>query len=64
MQVINAAAELKVNMVTTFIGRNQNLNVSDNLALAEKIWKPILNYAENRGVKIAIENCPMLFTED
>lgn len=36
MQVINAAAELKVNMVTTFIGRNQNLNVSDNLALAEK----------------------------
>ena len=55
---------MKVNMVTTFIGRNQNLNVSDNLALAEKIWKPILNYAENRGVKIAIENCPMLFTED
>ena len=40
------------------------LDVSDNLALAEKIWKPILNYAENRGVKIAIENCPMLFTED
>ena len=64
MQVIDASSELKVNMVTTFIGRNQNLNVSDNLALAEKIWKPILNYAENRGVKIAIENCPMLFTED
>ena len=30
----------------------------------EKVWKPIIAYAEQQQVKIAIENCPMLFTED
>lgn len=63
-KVIWAAALLKVNLVTTFIGRNQKLTVTDNLDLAEKTWVPLLRYAERLGVRIAIENCPMLFTED
>lgn len=29
-----------------------------------KIWKPIIQYAEDHGVKVAIENCPMSFTRD
>ena len=64
MKVIQASALLKINLVTTFIGRNKNLNITDNLELAENVWKPILEYAESLNVKIAIENCPMLFTED
>lgn len=63
-KVIDASAMLGVNLVTTFIGRNQNLTVEDNLDLAEKIWKPIVKYAEEKKVRIAIENCPMLFGPD
>lgn len=63
-KVIVAAKKLNVNMVTTFIGRVPQLNVPENLKLAEKVWNPLLNFAENLGVRIAIENCPMLFTED
>lgn len=62
--VIDAAAMLGINLVTTFIGRDQSKNVDDNIAEAVKVWKPILEYAKGRGVKIAIENCPMLFGPD
>ena len=62
--VIDASAKLNVNMVTTFIGRDQTKSVEENLKLVEKIWPPILEYAKERKVKIAIENCPMLFGED
>lgn len=63
-KVIDASAMLGVNMVTTFIGRDSSKPVSENLKLVEKIWPPIISYAEGKGVRIAIENCPMLFTED
>lgn len=62
-KVIDASHELGVNMVTTFIGRDSNKNVEDNLKLVAEIWPPILDYAKERGVKIAIENCPMLFDQ-
>ncbi|PTQ83788.1 sugar phosphate isomerase/epimerase [Trichococcus patagoniensis] len=62
--VIDAAALLEVNMVTTFIGRMPSKTVSENLAEVAKVWTPIVKYAEQKNVKIAIENCPMLFTED
>ena len=61
---IEAAKLLDVNLVTTFIGRNQKKTVEENLAIMEKVWKPIVEFAEELGVKIAIENCPMLFTSD
>lgn len=32
--------------------------------MVKEIWPPIIEYAEKKGVKIAIENCPMLFTQD
>lgn len=60
-KVIYASAKLKVNMVTTFIGRDQSKNIEQNVELLRKIWPPILKIAENVNVKIAIENCPMLF---
>lgn len=55
---------LDVNIVTTFIGRDQRKTVTDNLAILEDVWRPIIDLAEAEQVKIAIENCPMLFTED
>jgi len=62
--VIDAAKLMEINLVTTFIGRMPSKTISENLTEVEKVWKPILAYAEKQKVKIAIENCPMLFTED
>lgn len=62
--VIRASARLGVNMVTTFIGRDQTKTVEENLGLVGEVWPPIVRLAEEQGVKIAIENCPMLFGPD
>ena len=62
--LIDASAKLGVNMITTFIGRDPKKNVSENLELVKEIWPPILEHAKEKGVLVAIENCPMLFTED
>lgn len=62
--VIRASAKLGVNLVTTFIGRDQTKSVEDNLALVAQVWPPIIALAEELDVKIAIENCPMLFGRD
>ena len=63
-KVICASAKLGVNMVTTFIGRDQTKTVEENLELVKEVWPPIVALAEEKGVKIAIENCPMLFGRD
>lgn len=63
-QLIDASAMLGVYLITTFIGRDPKKNVDENLELVKEVWPPILRYAEEKGVKIGIENCPMLFTTD
>ena len=62
--VIEMSALLGVGMVTTFIGRDQAKTVEENIELAKKVWPPVLDYAKEKGVKVAIENCPMLFGAD
>ena len=61
--MIEAAPKLQVDTITTFIGRAQHKTVEENLELMQEIWKPILQAAEEKKVKIAIENCPMLFDD-
>ena len=63
-KVIKASEKLGIHMVTTFIGRDQRKTVRENLELFKEIWPPIIALAEEKKVKIAIENCPMLFGED
>ena len=63
-KVIAASARLGVNMVTTFVGRDQTKTVEENIELFRQIWPELVAYAEDLGVKIAIENCPMLFGRD
>ena len=53
--------EVGIGMVTTFVGRDQTKSVEENLEAFGRIWPPIIQYAEEHGVRIAIENCPMLF---
>lgn len=62
--LIDAAKLLGVSLVTTFLGRMPSKSVSENLKEVAKVWPPIIQYAEEQEVKIGIENCPMLFTED
>ena len=62
--VIAASARLGVNLVTTFIGRDQSKTVEENLELVKQIWPPLLEEAGALGVRIGIENCPMLFGPD
>ncbi len=64
MKVIEAAEMLEVPNVGTFIGKDKNKTVPQNLEDYAKIWPPIVKFAKDRGVKIAIENCPMIFSYD
>lgn len=63
-KLMDASVLLGVNMITTFIGRDSKKNVDENMELVKEVWTPIVRYAEEKGVRIAIENCPMLFTND
>ncbi len=63
-KVIDASAMLGVNKINTFIGRDKNKTVDDNFFRFAEVWKPLIGYAESKRVKIGIENCPMIFTND
>jgi len=63
-KVIEGAAMLEVPIVGTFIGKDKNKTVPQNLEDYAKIWPPIVKFAKDRGVRIAIENCPMIFSYD
>jgi sugar phosphate isomerase/epimerase len=63
-RVIATAPRLGLTQVNTFIGRDHTLSVEANWPRMLKTWKPIVDVAEKHGVRIGIENCPMLFTQD
>ncbi len=63
-RVIEAAKRLDVGIVGTFIGRDQWRSVADNLEDVKQVWPPLVRFARERGVRIAIENCPMIFSAD
>jgi sugar phosphate isomerase/epimerase len=63
-KVIAASALLGVNVMNTFVGRDPAKSIEDNWPLFEQTWPPIVAFAEQQGVRIGIENCPMLFSLD
>ena len=63
-RVISAAPQLGLDTVNTFVGRDHTRSVKDNWALFQERWPGIVKHAEACGVRIAIENCPMLFSND
>jgi sugar phosphate isomerase/epimerase len=56
---IDAAALLGNPPVGTFIGRDPTRSVAENLREAENVFRPLVDYAGERGVKLMIENCVM-----
>lgn len=63
-RIIQAAALLNVDVVNTFIGRDWTKSVDDNFAVFRQKWPALIQSAQDHGVRIGIENCPMLFTDD
>ncbi len=63
-RVIDAAAKLGVPTVGTFVGRDKTKNLPDNFRKFRRVWPRLIAYAESKGVRVAIENCPMIFSYD
>jgi len=63
-KVIVAAGKMGVPVVNTFIGADRSLAQDENWEKATTVWPEILSHAEDNGVRIAIENCPMIFSKD
>ncbi len=63
-QVILAAEKLGLKNANTFVGRDWTKTVDENWPRFLKTWKPVIAFAEDHGVKVGIENCPMSFTRD
>ncbi|NDC76561.1 MAG: sugar phosphate isomerase/epimerase [Chitinophagia bacterium] len=63
-KVIRAAAKLGIPVVNTFIGRDPSATVRQNIERFRKEWPDIVRLADDLGIRIGIENCPMYFTMD
>jgi len=63
-KVIAAAAMLDLTAVNTFIGRDWTKSVDENWPRLLKVWRPLIQFAEDHDVRLGIENCPMLFSRD
>jgi sugar phosphate isomerase/epimerase len=63
-KVIDAAARLGIGRMNTFIGRDWTKSVDENWPRFLETWRPLVALAEEKNVKIGIENCPMLFSQD
>ena len=63
-KVIDAAAKMGVGLVNTFCGGDASKSVDDNWQDALKVWPDIIAHARDNGVRLAFENCPMIFSHD
>jgi sugar phosphate isomerase/epimerase len=63
-KMISAATALGLANVNTFVGRDPARSLEENWKLFDKRWPAIISHAEKLGVRVGIENCPMLFTND
>ena len=63
-RVFRAAALLGVDVVGTFVGRDPSKSVPEAFADVEAVWPGLIAQAREHGVKVAFENCPMIFSHD
>ena len=63
-KVIVAAGRMGVALVNTFCGGDAAKPVDANWQEALKVWPEIIAHARDNGVKLAFENCPMIFSYD
>jgi sugar phosphate isomerase/epimerase len=63
-QVISAARKMGVALVNTFMGADAAKNPDQNWEEALRVWPDIVRFAQDNGVRITIEHCPMIFSYD
>lgn len=63
-RVIEAAPRLGVRRVNTFVGRDWTKSIEDNWPAFDAVWPGIVEHAAEHNVRLGIENCPMLFSQD
>lgn len=61
---ITGAKKLGVPVVNTFIGKNRTADNEKNWEEFLSVWPDIIAFADEQGVKIGIENCPMYFRDE
>jgi sugar phosphate isomerase/epimerase len=62
--VVEAASRMGVGLVNTFCGGDAARSPDENWREAERVWPEIVQFARDQGVKLAFENCPMIFSRD
>lgn len=63
-KVIAAAGLMGVGVVNTFCGGDAGRTVDENWDEALKVWPALIAHARDHGVRLAFENCPMIFSND
>lgn len=58
-KMINAAHLLKIGVVVTFVGRDFSKSIEENVNEFRWTFPPLVEFAKEHEVKIAIEHCPM-----
>jgi sugar phosphate isomerase/epimerase len=57
--LIDLSAKLGVGLVSMFAGRDPEKSVEDNIPRFREVFTPLADYAAERNVRIAFENCPL-----
>ena len=60
LAVLDLAQRMEVSVVSTFVGCDPYRSVEENLAEFQNVFREFCSEAEERGLRIAIENCPMI----
>lgn len=61
-KVVDLCRAMDVDVLCTFAGRVPDKSIEDNIPEFKEVFSPLVEYAEKRGVRIAIENCSMMHT--
>ncbi len=59
-KAIDAAALLGVGLVGTFVGHDLSKTLAENGEEAARVFGELTDYAGQKGVRLMIENCPMV----
>ena len=62
--LIGGAARMGVPVVNTFVGADAARPLRENIEAARGFLPDLVAFARDHGVKLAIENCPMIFSQD
>lgn len=57
---IHVASRLGIPMISQFAGNDQNKSFGENIDIFRRVFTPLVKLAEDKGVRLVIENCPLI----